>query len=1662
MPGVKGTFEVDNRASGPLRDMRTDAQTTKQAFRDLGSEMDRLGADTSNLDRYKRSLSSMGDTGVRSLGELSDSWDRTAASTARSVEAMKGEMDDLQLKLKEVGDTHARPDVDVRGIDESIAKIELLQAKLKELDHQRSTPRVSTGGGGMSGFTGSGSISSMGGVSGPLSSVANDTEGLLSGIPQMAKMAAVALPVVQSLGGATAALVSSMSGAALGAGGVSLAAGGALTVGLASFMAVAKPALSSIESVWKAQTSLTQAQQQAVMPGMQQTQQLRQVVQAENALQQAQVQSRMAQIALTEARRQARNQLTNLGLDAQSAALGEKQAALTLASSQRALYEAQTSPTSTPLQIQQAELAVRQAQLGIKQSSQQAKEARESLVIGRREGTGSGNPTVASAEQSSQQSVLAIRNARWSLEEARKTASGGGSSVEQARLAYNYALQHAPAGTRQLVESGKAFVKEWKDATHGASSDFVGMLGGALSTFRAMMPTLAGASNRDTHAMASAGGAFGQFLQSGQNQGFITTGSEMFSENLMSWEHALTNILGTVENIATAARPFLREASEHFQDWTAGWDRSTGDIAKTRSDLSKMVDDAKAWTKMWMEFWRLMHTIMVAGDANAQGTGLVTDMTKTMERWEAWVKENPQKVKQFFTETVEGAKALGGAIGHIAHSLNEVATQLQPLLKGGANILGLLNNTGLTSSVGGIGGLYGFYRGGRSVLGGGAPAGLTGGRVVASPAMSAMGGLAMGGFGMAGAGVVGGSMMGNVRTMPNVATVGPNGTIIVSSATGRPVSAGAAAITERELAAAGSPFTSIASSGAGRFSYIPQAFGAGASKLGGMAMGGLQMAAPYVLMNSALNLAAGQNPIGSSSSAAINAASIAALARRSGSTTLGLAGAAGSLYTLLEAAQGKNPFQSRSPLGAIGKTTAFGASTGAALGLLGGPLAEISSPIGALAGGLGGAIAGAGGVALHALGYRSGEEKAYEALQKLGKELKAVNGELSRLEPEQLAKLHAEAEKLAKSKYLSSYTGELETLIRQTGKSAQAAKEWSSQYNGATQAMVSASRRNLGEVQDVSRTTAEGIEQELGRGSTKAREQLARNFGTAAEVVQQRMRETGEFTKQGISIVNQELSKALGEYGLKAPKGVTTKQKAEVLKARQEGDKSAGFGAGGAAQDLTPAALAKQEGRAVGGRIPGMGTYDTVRMSDGGLGAPGELVVNRHTEAAANMGLWRAGMPSLAQMVGGETIPHSSPYRATGGVIGSHYKRLMAAANRVSAANFPYKWGGGHEQPSHFEPFDCSGSVSYAVQQAGYKVPTTVAQDVGGWGFPRGPGQVTIFYKGGPKAHTFMRIGGRYWGTSGFARQKDNGGAGWFERAPDPGYLSGFQSVHLPGLDSAGGAGALGQFINLKAPQISGTGLPGMIANAALSSYASSLSGFGNKKVEASPAGGMAGGGDPLLDTGFKGSWVQVAQQIARMKGWNFNDWMKVVSLESGGKPSVMNSIGAFGLGQFLPMNYGKYGPGSRPGSNSIQQIESMADYIGSRYHNPTAALAHENAFHWYGRGGRMGMGAIPFIGGYAAGGNFTTRPGQAVSFVAGEGSHVEDVSITPRKGQAKFPAGHASPTVEVTINVGDVCVPDVESFKDIIGEASDEAARKLIAALERRRDRKVAGMVAD
>lgn len=201
-----------------------------------------------------------------------------------------------------------------------------------------------------------------------------------------------------------------------------------------------------------------------------------------------------------------------------------------------------------------------------------------------------------------------------------------------------------------------------------------------------------------------------------------------------------------------------------------------------------------------------------------------------------------------------------------------------------------------------------------------------------------------------------------------------------------------------------------------------------------------------------------------------------------------------------------------------------------------------------------------------------------------------------------------------------------------------------------------------------------------------------------------------------------------------------------------------------------------------GGWLGGRGLVsadDNIMIGPADAAALGEAVVTRHQAPAIEAGMQIARLAtggaypygSLDEVFGSITRPHG--HQAGGRVLGHQkggFGAMLAKANEIEAHHYPYLWGGGHG--SFNGPYDCSGAVS-AVLHAGGLLGAPVVSGTLAHMYQPGPGTVTIYAN---PTHTFMRLGGRYFGTSG---SNPGGGAGWFE-APSASYLSRFAVRHAP------------------------------------------------------------------------------------------------------------------------------------------------------------------------------------------------------------------------------------------------------------------------------------------
>lgn len=126
----------------------------------------------------------------------------------------------------------------------------------------------------------------------------------------------------------------------------------------------------------------------------------------------------------------------------------------------------------------------------------------------------------------------------------------------------------------------------------------------------------------------------------------------------------------------------------------------------------------------------------------------------------------------------------------------------------------------------------------------------------------------------------------------------------------------------------------------------------------------------------------------------------------------------------------------------------------------------------------------------------------------------------------------------------------------------------------------------------------------------------------------------------------------------------------------------------------------------------------------------------------------------------------------------------------------------------------------------------------------------------------------------------------------------------------------------------------------------------GQSGTQSGTATGLSGGQLPAAPSpAAAGSEKSIIQQtvayVAKGMGWSAADWEYVIAHESGfSAKSVNPQSGAAGVGQALGATKTQF-PKMVSG-NPVTETYGMAEYIASRYGNPTAARRHEEAHNWY------------------------------------------------------------------------------------------------------------------
>ena len=300
--------------------------------------------------------------------------------------------------------------------------------------------------------------------------------------------------------------------------------------------------------------------------------------------------------------------------------------------------------------------------------------------------------SIASVAAPAASAISGASDALTAFQEAVQTTGRNSREAREAQRLYNAALKEAPRGTQAFLSARERLSRRWQRATQPAQEDFtaIGTLG--MRTLTRMTPQLSRQANRFFGAAQPQAQAFSRFLQGDRTSRFIETMGESAAENLGEMERTLENVLGTLENIAIAARPFFDDAVDWIEKWTQGWQTGTRDIGQTRSEIERMVDHLKSIGRLGGAGWDLLRDLLGAGAPS--GRGLIDDMTKQLREWDRWVQRNPREVRTFFRETADDTRTIARALSDVVGFLDDMGELLRPILTAVEGITSLISAVG--------------------------------------------------------------------------------------------------------------------------------------------------------------------------------------------------------------------------------------------------------------------------------------------------------------------------------------------------------------------------------------------------------------------------------------------------------------------------------------------------------------------------------------------------------------------------------------------------------------------------------------------------------------------------------------------------------------------------------------------------------------------------------------------------------------------------------------------------------------------------------------------------------------------------------------------------------------------------------------------------------
>lgn len=486
---------------------------------------------------------------------------------------------------------------------------------------------------------------------------------------------------------------------------------------------------------------------------------------------------------------------------------------------------------------------------------------------------------------------------------------------------------------------------------------------------------------------------------------------------------------------------------------------------------------------------------------------------------------------------------------------------------------------------------------------------------------------------------------------------------------------------------------------------------------------------------------------------------------------------------------------------------------------------------------------------------------------------------------------------------------------------------------------------------------------------------------------------------------------------------------------------------------------------ATGMRIGGTGNQDSVRFGNN-YAAPGELVVNQHTERAVNRDLMHAGKPPLGARVRGENRPHymAAPARE---------RHFDTGGRIIPAAGFPGEsWNSSIAGPAsrfiskyHLFLTDAYGSGHESPEHTQYGTAIDVVPGPGG-----------SWNSVAQAAYAAVRMG---WTPVGY--DGTHGTEAWPGHGP-PSMAGSNAHAHITVLGASeqgqmpGGIGRMtagpAQSIRVKAPRTRLKGTPGAFAQRGAVIYAAGMEKGVNKKLGggAITAANLAGfgainhiykehnsangdwGGEKLpfntiaalAEAAGKASGVDVpGVTMAQMTIGESNRRPGATGIDPGGTKGLGLWMITTGYNDELIARFGGEAQMRNPVKNALAMAQILKTSGQGAWYGDSSVTDRNAHF----RGGRATGGRLDFGGWFGRGGRFHVERPTLIG--VGE-SGGETVSVTPKGKTFK---GSGSAGGGVSVSIGKILVEnhrkgDIKKMvKEEVGEALDELAAEMAEA---------------